>query len=105
MTLQYLANGAAAVVVVQVLATADVDPPERGNLRLVDSETDEVHEIFIDGVAAQRYRDALARHQQNWDRACRQVGAVMATVVAENITETWRLEQLVAAEILKVVER
>jgi hypothetical protein len=29
----------------------------------------------------------------------------MATVVAENITETWRLEQLVAAEILKVVER
>jgi uncharacterized protein (DUF58 family) len=100
--LWHLAEGAAAAVVVQVVARADVDPPERGNIRLVDSETDEMMELFIDAVAQKRYREAYARHQQHWHRACTQVGAVMTTLVAEDVVRDWDLTSLVAHEVLKV---
>jgi uncharacterized protein (DUF58 family) len=98
-----VAERAAAVVVVQVLAAADVDPPESGNLRLVDVETDRVRQLYVDAAARERYRAALARHQQNWNDACRQVGGVFTTVVAEEVIRHWRLDVLVAAEVLKVI--
>jgi uncharacterized protein (DUF58 family) len=101
--LGHFADRASAVVVVQVLAEADANPPERGNLRLIDSETDQVREIVVDALAATRYREALARHQQNWHRACRQVGAVLSIVIAERLLRDWKLDDLVAAEVLKVV--
>ncbi len=65
-TLSHFAERATAVIVVQVLAEVDVNPMERGNIRLVNSETDEVQEIFVDAVAEKRYCSALARHQENW---------------------------------------
>ncbi|MBN1918361.1 MAG: DUF58 domain-containing protein [Verrucomicrobia bacterium] len=101
-TLQRLAEGASAVVVVQVVAKADAEPPERGNIRLVDSESDEMMEVFLDAVAQKRYREAFARHQENWHRGCRQVGALMTTLVAEDVLGGWQLDALVAAEVLKV---
>jgi uncharacterized protein (DUF58 family) len=100
--LQHLAQGAAAVAVVQVLAEQDAAPPERGRLRLIDSETDEQREIFVDEAAIKRYQGALARHSQHWHRACRQVGAVMVNLIAEQVVKDWNLAALVAAEVLKV---
>ena len=100
--LSTFAQKAASVVVVQLLARADVDPPRHGNVRLIDSETHLHQEIFIDAGAQRRYRRALARHQQNWHRACRQVGAVMTTIVAEQLVRDWRLDELLALEVLKV---
>jgi len=100
--LQSLAHGAASLVVAQTLASVDVDPPERGRLRLLDSETDERREIFIDDGAIRRYRDALARHQQNWRRACRQIGAVMVNIITEEIVADWNLKVLVEAGVMKV---
>ncbi len=100
--LQALAQSAASVVIVQLLAETDANPPERGRVRLVDSETDEQREIFIDDAAIRRYRDALERHRQNWHRACRQVGATMVSLVAEEVAADWNLEALVKAEVLKV---
>jgi uncharacterized protein (DUF58 family) len=100
--LRRLAQGAAAVVVVQVLADADRNPPERGRVRLVDSETGEQCELFLDDEAIRRYRDALARHQQNWQRACRQAGATMVSLVAEEVVADWNLDALVQAEVLKI---
>jgi uncharacterized protein (DUF58 family) len=94
---------AAVTVVVQVLAEADADPQEGGNLRLVDSETDQVREIYVDATAIRLYREALGRHQENWHRACRQCGAILTTVVAERFLGHWKLDELVAAEVLKVV--
>jgi hypothetical protein len=82
---------------------ADVSPPEGCSLRLIDSETDEIREIHVDSLAARCYRSALARHQENWHRACRQTGAIFAVAVAENVLRDWRLDELVAAEVLKVV--
>ena len=100
--LQALTESASAVAVVQLLARDDADPPERGRVRLIDSETGEQHEIFIDDAAINRYRNALARHRQNWHRACRQAGAVLVNLVAEEIVTDWNLEALIRAEILKV---
>ena len=100
--LQHHAQGASSVVVVQVLAQADIDPPERGRLRLVDSETGEQREVLIDDGAIRRYRAALAQHQQNWHRACRQIGAVLVSVTAEQIVRDWNLEALVKEDVLTV---
>ena len=97
------AERATALAVVQLLAEADVNPAAEGNLRLVDAETDDVKEVYVDGAAVRRYREALARHQQNWHEACRQVGATFVTLVAERFLRDWRLDGLVAAEFLKVV--
>ena len=102
-TLFALAQKASAVFVVQILAQADIAPPQRGNVRLVDCETNMVKNIFVDAVAQKRYRAALSGHEQNWNRACRQIGAVMTTVVAEQIVNGWKLDELVIAEILKVL--
>ncbi len=100
--LSRLAERATAVILVQVLAEVDVNPIERGNIRLVDSETDEVQEIFLDTVAEKRYRAAFAHHQENWNLAAKRTGAVMTTVIAEHILSDWRLEPLVAAEVLNI---
>ena len=101
-TLAQFAERAAAVIVVQVLAEVDVNPTVRGNLRLVDSETEIAQEIFIDGAAEKRYRDALARHQESWHLAAKQTGAIMTTVVAEEVLSDWRLDTLVAAQVLTI---
>lgn len=100
--LQLLSQNAAAVVVIQLLAEADANPVERGRMRLIDSETDEQREIFIDDAAIRRYREALARHLQNWNHACRQTGATMVEMSAEQLLAAWNLEALVKAEVLKV---
>jgi uncharacterized protein (DUF58 family) len=102
-TLRPLADRAAAVVVIQALGAADADPPEGQSVRLVDSETDEVREVHVGPEQARRYREALARHRQNWHGACRQVGAVFCTVLAEQLVKDWRLDELVASEVLRVV--
>ena len=103
LALKGFAEGAATAVVIQLLAAADVDPPEDGALRLVDMETDQVREIDMDADVAQRYHEALARHQQNWHEACRRSGALFTTVVAETLLRDWRLDDLVTAEFLRVV--
>jgi uncharacterized protein (DUF58 family) len=99
--LRALMDRAALAVVIQLLGKADMNPPERGNIRLVDTETGEELDCFVDAAVEKRYKDALARHQQNWHRTARQVGALMTTLVAERIVTDWNLEALMALEILK----
>jgi uncharacterized protein (DUF58 family) len=103
LVLRHLTERASATVVVQVLAAADDRPPLGGNLRLVDMETELVRELHIDEAVLRRYRDNLRRHQDNWHRACKQTGAIFTVVIAEKVLEDWRLDDLVAAEVLKVV--
>jgi len=102
-TLSVLSERASAVFIIQVLADSDVNPSQRGNVRLNDCETNKQKEMFVDAVAEKRYRQNLARHQYNWSRGCRRLGAIMTTVVAERIVDQWKLDELVLAEILKVL--
>jgi uncharacterized protein (DUF58 family) len=101
-TLRPLAERSASTVVVQLLARVDADPPQTGNLRLVDAETGLTRDLHVDEVLLRRYRDGLARHQQNWHRACRQVGAVFTTLIAESVLADWKFDDLVQAEVLRV---
>lgn len=96
------AEGASSLVIVQVLSRADTTPPQRGNLRLVDSETGEQMELYIDAAAEKRFRATFERHQDHWRNACRQVGAVLATVVAEDVLERWDFQELVRHQVLQV---
>jgi uncharacterized protein (DUF58 family) len=101
--LRTFTQGAAATVVIQLLADADIHPPEDGALRLIDVETEQMRELHIDAGLAQRYRERLTHHQQNWHQACRASGALFATVVAETLLHQWKLDELVAAGFLRVI--
>jgi uncharacterized protein (DUF58 family) len=96
--LRRLRDGAAALFVIQLLARDDVTPPEHGNVRVADSETGEELEIYIDSSVARQYADHLAQLQQNWNDACRQCGAQMTTILAENLEGS--LKNLQAIQLL-----
>lgn len=100
-TLRLLGRGAARLAVVQVLARQDADPEAYGNVRLIDSESGEEREAHVDAATLRAYKQALSRHQDSWQAACRQCAAPMATIVAEDLGQRWRLDQLVAAQILE----
>ncbi len=97
-TLRRLSDNAADVFVIQLLARDDAQPPENGNIHLIDSETGEGLDIFVDATIAKQYRDALARHRQEWHDACRQCGARFASVVAEDFEAT--VKSLEEAQVL-----
>jgi uncharacterized protein (DUF58 family) len=96
--LRRLREGAAALLVIQLLARDDATPPEHGNLRVVDSETGDENEIYIDSSIAKQYAENLAQLQQSWDDACRQCGAHMTTIVAEDLEAS--LHELEAMQLL-----
>jgi uncharacterized protein (DUF58 family) len=100
--LRGIADRASAVYVIQVLAAADAAPSHLGNFRLVDSETGEYEELFLDATALARYRHNLQRHSDNWHRAARQLGGLFLTVVAERLVADWDLSALLEAGIITV---
>jgi uncharacterized protein (DUF58 family) len=97
-----MADRAAAVLVVQILAAEDADPVGLGNQRLLDCETDEALEVFVDATGVDRYRQNLARHQQDWHLAARKVGATFVSLIAEDLCRDWDLSRLVETEMLAV---
>ena len=97
-TIRRLREGAAMLFVIQLLAREDAAPPEHGGVRLVDSETDEVTEIYIDSSAQKQYAENLAQLQQSWDDACRQSGAHMTTIIAEELDNS--LAELEAMQLV-----
>jgi uncharacterized protein (DUF58 family) len=96
-----LAHGATAVVIVQVLAAAEVSPDVKGGWRVVDVESGGSREVFVDAVALAQYREALARHRGLWDDAARQTRAVVARCVAEEVEGRVVFDDLAAAEVLR----
>ena len=96
--LRRLRDGAAALFVIQLLARDDATPPEHGNLRVVDSETGAESEIYIDSAVARQYAENLAQLQQSWADACRQSGARMTTIIAEDLAGS--LKELEAIQLL-----
>lgn len=96
-----LAQGAAAVLVVQVMAQSEVAPDLRGGWRLIDAESGEWREIVFDAAAAARYSDALTRHRALWDEAARQVRALVVRGVAEEMEGQLVFDELGDAGILR----
>ncbi|MHB9131684.1 MAG: DUF58 domain-containing protein [Armatimonadota bacterium] len=53
-----------APTLIQVLAPEEVNPPIAGDLRLVDAETGEAHEVTVTQGLLRRYRQRLEAYQQ-----------------------------------------
>ncbi len=83
--LRGLSGGGAATWVVQVLAAEEVQPTVRGYVRLEDSENGERLDLRLDSAAITAYGQALARHRQAWEEACRRCGACFLNLVAEEL--------------------
>jgi len=96
--LRRLREGAAALFVIQLLAREDATPPEHGNLRVVDCESGAETEIYIDSALAAQYTANLAQLQQSWADGCRQCGAHMTTVIAEDLESS--LAELESLQLL-----
>lgn len=99
--LSSLAQNAASLVIVQLLAESEESPELHGGFRLVDVETGAWREIVFDAAAAARYNDALLRHRALWDDAARHAKAILVRGVAERVLERLLFDELAAAEILE----
>lgn len=101
--LSMLCDQSSAVFILQLLAEEEIRPPQSGNIRLLDYESNQYLDIHVDSIALKRYQENLSRHQSNWNRACTQAGAVMQTLAAEEIVPHWKLDQLVLSELLTIL--
>ena len=99
--LRRFAEGASSVVVVQLLARADVVPPEPGKYRLDDAETGESIEVFVDADTQKQYVERLEQHTPHWNDACRQTGTAFCRLVAEDLLADWRLDPLLRTGIIE----
>jgi uncharacterized protein (DUF58 family) len=100
--LNSMADRASALLVIQILAAEDAEPVGRGNHRMLDCESGQALEVFVDASGQDRYRQNLARLQQDWHLAARKVGATFVTLIAEDLCRAWDLSPLVQAEALTV---
>jgi uncharacterized protein (DUF58 family) len=80
-----LAADASSAAVIHLLDQPDRDPPEHGTMKLVDSETGQVQELFIDDTIRRRYSQRLETHTREWEHACHRRGIHFAAVSAESI--------------------
>ncbi len=86
-TLRPLAERAAALHVIQVLAESEINPEVLGNLRVEDVETGQARELFADAAALERYGAGLRTHQAAWHDACRRCGARLTPLTAESLDQ------------------
>lgn len=68
------------VILVQVLAEEEISPALDGNLRLVDSETNQAFDIEIDSNVINEYKKQLIKHQSSIKEYCKKYGADMICV-------------------------
>ena len=99
--LSRFAQDSSMVIIIQILAERDLNPKE-GNIKLVDSETGEAKEFFIDAARISKYKETLAAHRENWNRACREYGATLCTFTAEELLAKWDVGELMNKQILTV---
>ncbi|MEI8353551.1 MAG: DUF58 domain-containing protein [Lentisphaerota bacterium] len=101
--LRRLADGAAALTVIQLLTREEETPDWRGPHRLEDVETGGRADLLVDATACAAYVAALARLRDGWSTACRGCGAAFAPVTAERMAEGGRLAALETCGLLEAV--
>jgi uncharacterized protein (DUF58 family) len=96
-----LADGAASLTVIQLLAQEEESAELRGQHRFLDVETGEHLDVFVDASACAAYSAALARHREGWSMACRSLGATFVTVTVEQLVKEGRLPALERCGLLE----
>jgi hypothetical protein len=98
--LHAISGGASAAIVLEVVAAADERPDVRGDVKLIDIESNEEHDLVIDDAALATFRDALLRHRQLWDDAARDSRVMLLRCVAEEVGADLMFDALAQAEIV-----
>jgi uncharacterized protein (DUF58 family) len=74
--LKHLLSRRYEIFVLQVLSPEEIEPPYRGDLKLVDSETNTYREVTISERVMKRYRDTLAGYCSQLQNFCRTRGMI-----------------------------
>ncbi len=72
--IEALRHGGHDVVVIQLLAESEIEPPLDGALQLVDAETGEELEVTVDPELRRRYQQRLEQELQEIESFCRRRG-------------------------------
>jgi uncharacterized protein (DUF58 family) len=72
--IEALRSGGHDVVVIQLLAESEIDPPLDGALRLVDAETGDELDATVDEELRRRYRRRLDQRLRELENSCRRHG-------------------------------
>lgn len=98
--LRKLTDGAAAVVVIQLVSFQDINPEVYGNMRVIDSESGEALELICDEALIEDYKANFDRHSQYWKECCTKSGAVFCFIEAENLLKDFVPNELIKNEIM-----
>ena len=98
--LSRLSDGAAAVIVIQLVSDKDINPEIYGNMRLIDSETGEALELICDESLIDEYKSNFDIHSQYWKECCTKSGAVFSFIEAEKFLKDFVPDDLIKNEIL-----
>jgi uncharacterized protein (DUF58 family) len=82
------------VHVIHVLAGEEMNPPFGGDLRLLDSETDEQRDLSLDGEALRDYHERLRAFLDRAEQFCRGNEISYHRVVTDTPVEEFMLRQL-----------
>jgi uncharacterized protein (DUF58 family) len=82
------------VHVVHVLAEDEMNPAFGGDLRLLDSETDELRDLTLDGEALRGYHERLRAYLDRVEQFCRGNEITYHRVVTDTPVEEFMLRQL-----------
>ena len=82
------------VHVVHVLAADEMNPAFGGDLRLLDSETDELRDLTLDGEALRGYHERLRAFLDRVEQFCRGNEVTYHRVVTDTPVEEFMLRQL-----------
>jgi uncharacterized protein (DUF58 family) len=74
--------------VIQVTDPADLDPPLRGDVELIDSETGEARSVTITPALLARYRAAVLAHRARIESFCRDKHVPLHTVSTDEALDT-----------------
>ena len=98
--LQRISDGAAAVIIIQLVTKQDIEPNIYGNMRIIDSESGEALELICDEDLLSEYKSNFDRHRQYWKECCTKSGAVFCFVEAEELLRDFVPKDLIKNEIL-----
>lgn len=98
--LSKISDGAAATVVIQIVAKNDISPDIYGNMRVIDSESGEALELICDDALLADYQANFERHRQYWKECCTKTGALFCFMTAEDLLKDFMPDELIRNEIL-----
>ena len=99
--LRRMADGSMRVILVELLTRGELEPAENGNWALLDPETGEERELFLDETMVRRYRERLARHRDMWARSADEFGIGLVRLTVEDFLASWDLSEFFHCGVLK----